>query len=45
MSNMADTYKLKLSKQDRQLMEAWANKYPISDWEKTRKQRIDRLMR
>ncbi|WP_192485350.1 MULTISPECIES: endonuclease [Cysteiniphilum] len=42
---MADTYKLKLSKQDRQLMEAWANKYPISDWEKTRKQRIDRLMR
>lgn len=37
---MSQTYGIKLSKQDRRLMEAWNKKYPVSDWERERNRRI-----
>lgn len=35
-----EQYQLHLSRQDRQLMCAWAKKYPVSDWEIERNRRI-----
>lgn len=40
---MADTYKLRLSRQDTQLFCAWARQYPVSDWERVRESRIQAL--
>lgn len=37
---MHERYKLGISKQDRQLMCAWAKTYPIDQWEVTRNERI-----
>lgn len=37
---MSETYGIKLSKQEKRLMEAWDRMYPVSDWEKTRNSRI-----
>jgi len=33
---MADRYKLRLSKLDRRVYEAWNRQYPVSDWERDR---------
>ncbi|MOA64302.1 Endonuclease-1 precursor [compost metagenome] len=33
---MSDRYKLRLSKQDRQLFNAWNRQYPVQDWERQR---------
>ena len=41
---MSKTYGVKLSKQERKMMEVWA-KYPESDWEKIRAKRIDDLIK
>lgn len=35
---MADRYKLRLSKLDRRVYEAWNRQYPVSDWERWRNQ-------
>lgn len=40
---MYERYQLKLSKQDQQLMCAWAKTYPVDDWEVKRDQRIVKL--
>ncbi len=40
---MYERYQLKLSKQDQQLMCAWAKTYPVDDWEIKRDQRIVKL--
>ncbi|MCF6777810.1 endonuclease [Thiotrichales bacterium 19X7-9] len=40
---MSKKYGIKLSKQQQKMMEVWA-KYPISDWEKERKARINKLL-
>lgn len=36
---MADRYKLRLSKQDRRVYEAWNRQYPVSEWEQWRNQK------
>lgn len=41
---MYDHYHLRLSKQDRQLFEAWNKSYPVSNWEKIRNQRTACVM-
>ncbi len=41
---MYDRYHLKLSKQDKQLYEAWNKTYPVTQWEITRNQRTACLM-
>lgn len=41
---MYDRYNLKLSKQDRQLFEAWDKAYPVTQWETIRNQRIACVM-
>ena len=40
---MADTYALRLSRQDKQLFCAWARQHPVSDWERVRERRIKAL--
>ncbi|MEJ2794068.1 endonuclease [Iodobacter sp. LRB] len=40
---MYERYQLKLSRQDQQLMCAWAKTYPVDDWEVKRDQRIVKL--
>ncbi|NHQ87999.1 endonuclease [Iodobacter sp. HSC-16F04] len=40
---MYERYQLKLSRQDQQLMCAWAKTYPVDDWEIKRDQRIVKL--
>ena len=40
---MAARYKLKLSKQDKQLYTAWNKMYPVTAWEKERNERISRV--
>ncbi|MEN9660036.1 MAG: hypothetical protein RL571_3501 [Pseudomonadota bacterium] len=40
---MYQRYQLSLSKQDQQLMCAWAKTYPVDDWEVKRNQRIIKL--
>lgn len=35
---MADRYRLRLSKMDRRVYEAWSRQYPVSDWEQWRNQ-------
>lgn len=35
---MADRYKLRLSKLDRRVYEAWNRQYPVSEWERWRNQ-------
>ncbi|MNR54578.1 Extracellular deoxyribonuclease precursor [compost metagenome] len=35
---MADRYRLRLSKLDRRVYEAWNRQYPISEWERWRNQ-------
>ena len=37
---MSDTYGIRLSDQDRQLLEAWNRMDPVDDWERTRDERI-----
>jgi len=37
---MADTYQLRLSRQDVRLFCAWAKQFPVSDWERLRDERI-----
>lgn len=37
---MADTYGVRLSKQQRRLFEAWAKQDPVDDWERTRNRMI-----
>lgn len=37
---MSDTYKINLSKQQRQLMEAWDKADPVDEWERERNERI-----
>ena len=39
---MAETYKLRLSKQDKQLMCAWSKTYPVDQWERRRDAQIVR---
>ncbi len=41
---MADRYKLRLSKQDRQLFTAWSKTYPPQPWELARNQRVACVM-
>ncbi len=40
---MRDTYGIRLSKQQAQLFEAWNRLDPVSDWERARNQRIERI--
>lgn len=40
---MADTYQLRLSRQESRLFCAWARQFPVSDWERLRDQRITAL--
>ncbi|WP_086480419.1 endonuclease [Oceanospirillum sanctuarii] len=40
---MRDTYGLQISRQQRQLLEAWNRQDPESDWERERKRRIEKL--
>ena len=40
---MRDTYGLQISRQQRQLLEAWNRQDPESDWERKRKRRIEKL--
>ncbi len=40
---MSKKYKVKLSKQQRQLMKAWDKKDPIDAWERERNQRIGKV--
>jgi deoxyribonuclease-1 len=37
---MSKTYNINLSKQERQMMEAWDKQDPISEWEETKIKRI-----
>lgn len=37
---MSERYKLRLSKQDRRLYDIWNRQHPVSEWERTRNQRI-----
>lgn len=37
---MADTYQLRLSRQETRLFCAWAKQFPVSDWERLRNRRI-----
>lgn len=39
---MADTYGVRLSKQQRRLFEAWAKQDPVDEWERTRNRLIER---
>ncbi|MOA69882.1 Endonuclease-1 precursor [compost metagenome] len=41
---MSKQYNLKLSKQDRQLYEAWNKTYPPQGWERQRNQRVACVM-
>ena len=41
---MSDLYKLRLSKQDRQLYEAWSKAYPPKAWEQQRNQQVACVM-
>ena len=41
---MSDRYKLRLSKQDRQLYEAWSKAYPPKVWEQQRNQQVACVM-
>ncbi len=41
---MAERYKLRLSKQDRQLFSAWSKTYPPEPWERVRNQRVACVM-
>ncbi|PSW18581.1 deoxyribonuclease I [Photobacterium sanctipauli] len=40
---MSDTYPFSLSRQQRQLMEAWNRSYPVSEWECERDRRIAKV--
>ena len=40
---MHDRYNLSMSRQQQQLLMAWDQQYPVSNWEKTRDQRIAKL--
>lgn len=40
---MAQRYNLKLSKKDRQLYEAWHKMYSVTEWERTRNTRIQKV--
>ncbi|UTV28150.1 deoxyribonuclease I [Photobacterium atrarenae] len=42
---MSDTYPFRLSRQQRQLMEAWDRQHPVSDWECERDRRIAKVQR
>ncbi len=37
---MSERYKLRLSKQDQRLYDIWNRQHPVSEWERTRNQRI-----
>ena len=41
---MADRYQLRLSRQDRQLYQAWDRSYPVKPWEAQRNQRVACIM-
>ncbi|WP_213881272.1 endonuclease [Pseudomonas sp. dw_358] len=41
---MSKRYRLRLSRQDRQLYEAWHRAYPAQDWERQRNQRVACVM-
>lgn len=41
---MADQYNLRLSEQQQKLFMAWSKQYPVSQWERTRDQRIAQIM-
>ncbi|QHS09101.1 deoxyribonuclease I [Sinimarinibacterium sp. NLF-5-8] len=41
---MADRYKLRLSRQEQQLLMAWDRMYPVSGWERERDRRIAKVM-
>lgn len=41
---MADTYGVRLSKQDRRLYTAWNDAYPVEQWELTRNQLVACVM-
>lgn len=41
---MSKRYRLRLSRQDRQLYEAWHRAYPVQDWEHQRNQRVACVM-
>lgn len=38
-------YKIKLSKRDKKMFRAWDKIYPITQWEKIRKSRIEKLQK
>lgn len=40
---MSDQYKVRLSKQQRRLMEAWSKSDPVSEWERERNKRISSI--
>ena len=40
---MADKYNVRLSKQERKMMEAWNKLDPVSKWERTKNKRVKRL--
>lgn len=40
---MADEYKMRLSRQDRKLYEAWDRTWPVSSWEEERDKRIGQI--
>lgn len=41
---MSQRYRLRLSKQDRQLYEAWSRQYPVEGWERQRNQAVGCVM-
>lgn len=41
---MSKRYRLRLSRQDRQLYEAWHKAYPVEDWERRRNQQVACVM-
>lgn len=41
---MSDRYGLRLSKQDRQLYQAWSKQYPVESWERQRNQMVGCVM-
>lgn len=40
---MSETYNINLSKQERQLMEAWHKQDPVSDWERLKNDRVKKI--
>lgn len=40
---MSDKYNINLSKQERQMLEAWNTQDPVSSWERIKNKRVEKL--